>query len=111
MLEAQIHTENNRVWTKVQETYNVTVWTTMWWCADGDGVSLYINKDESGFELSCFSGIPASSINIDSVDFGTMWDKARSYLVLKSINNYSFESQCVHIADYLCSLFCEWKNI
>lgn len=111
MAEELIKIEDKRVWTKRQVTKDVTSWTSMWWCPDGDGVELYIENEQSGFELHCFSGIPASSIYIDTVDFGTMWDKVKKTMKVEPIGTYSFEQQCVYIADYLCSLFCEWTDV
>lgn len=82
-------------------------YTSSWWCSDGDGASLYIEDDNMGFTLECFSGIPASTIYIDTIDFGVFYEKAGMNFTKDSL---SFETQCFMIADYLCSLFCEWKE-
>ncbi len=100
---------DNREWIFRGDGKNCTQWSSSWFCSDGDGVSLYIDNKENnisiGFQLNCFSGIPASQIYIDNVDFGTMWKKAKQDI---PIGIYDYEEQCVIIADYLCSLFCEW---
>jgi hypothetical protein len=83
------------------------LWDADWCSSDGDGVSLYIDKltnTSGGFELCCFSGIPASKIYVDNVDFGTMWRKAN---YKTRINEHTYEEQCVMIADYLCEIFCD----
>lgn len=77
-----------------------------WQCQDGDMAELYIEKDNTGFDLECFSGIPASSIHVDSVDFITFKESVES-LDFKE----PFEKQCFKIANYLCSLFCEWIDV
>lgn len=84
------------------------IWVSNYYLSDGDGVELYIQKDKGGFELNCFSGIPASKICIYSVDF----------IVFKYAPNKiddldfreSFDIQCVKIADYLCGKFCEYTE-
>ncbi len=84
-----------------------------WLCADGDSAMLYIEKDESGFELRCFSGIPASSIYIDNVDFGRFDEKVKHKSLADKYTEgkSSFNERCFQIADYLCSLFCEKINL
>ncbi len=74
-----------------------------WICPDGDSASMKIEKDGGGLSVMCISGIPASSIFIDSVDFGMFWDKAG----LSKIEKDDYDNQCFAIADYICSLFCE----
>lgn len=106
---------NNHKWScrSVDPKCSADLWCSNWWCSDGDGVALYIEKDKSGFELNCFSGIPASKIFIDIVDFATLWRKTGTIYLdnpIKSIGTYSFEEQCIIIADYLCSLFCEYTD-
>ena len=97
----------DRLWTCGKDLPEHALWHSGWYCSDGDGAELFIEKDNSGFTLECFSGIPASSIYLDEVDFGVFWKKAG----LSEINNpIDFELKCVMIADYLCGLFCEWKD-
>lgn len=107
---------SDRVWDMRTdfEHENIQAWHSMWWCDDGDGVELYIEKDKSGFELSCFSGIPASKIIIDVVDYGTLWNKAFDDILdshVQPIQNYSFVQQSIMLADWFCRLFCEWKDV
>ena len=98
---------DERLWTSRRpDLKNDYLYTSEWWCDDGDGVELYIKKDEGGFELHCFSGIPSSSIFIDVCDFGTMWRKAKKPLPIRT---YSYVQQCIIIADYLCGIFCEYR--
>lgn len=101
---------NGRTWVMQNDLKEYQLWTSQWWCDDGDSVELYINKDKGGFELSCFSGISASKIYIDVVDFSIMWRKAFGELIdeIKPIQKYTRVQQCVMIADWLCSKFCEW---
>ena len=93
---------SSRAWVMRTDLKEHQLWTSQWWCDDGDGVELYIEKDKSGFELNCFSGIPASKIYIDVVDFGVMWNKAFSELVdeVEPIQNYTFVQQCIMLADW-----------
>lgn len=102
-----------RIWHMVNESKEHQLWTSQWYCDDGDGAELYIEKDKSGFELNCFSGIPASKIYIDVVDFGTLWRKAFEELPerVMPIRNYPYDIQCIMLADWLCSIFCEWIDI
>lgn len=80
-----------------------------YWCSDGDGISLYIETDETGFTLNCFSGIPASKIWIDEVDFSSIWKFNAKYT--EEMYDYTFEQRCILIADYFCNLFCEYKDV
>lgn len=116
-----------RVWTRREINIKTTndgyaasifLWESNWWCDDGDGVSLEIEVDGGGFNLRCFSGIPASSIYVDCCDFGTMWRKAfknsgtlgsNNKNEVGSIQTYTYVQQCIMMADYLCSLFCEYS--
>ena len=98
-MDEKFITVNGREWHLDLDFPKDTLWNCeMWWCSDGDQVELYLKKDQSGFDLCCFSGIPGSSfIHLDMVDFGVyaeLWDQKKT----------SFEERCVHIADHLCSL-------
>lgn len=100
-----------RTWTLRKELPTCDHWIADYSCSDGDGISLYVDKDsfgklKSSFELSCFSGIQASTIHIDEVDFEAVWDKA-GYKV--PIGSFAFAEKCIMLADYFCRLFCEWK--
>ena len=75
-----------------------TLWYSNYYCSDGDGIGLYIERDKGGFSLNCFSGIPASEIYIDEVDFGVFQDKCNLD------HREPFEKQCCQIADYLCRI-------
>lgn len=85
---------------------NYELWVSNYYSSDGDGVRLYIQKDKEGFELNCFSGIPASKIFIDSVDFGVFQYAPNKIDDLDFTE--SFDVQCIKIADYLCNKFCEY---
>jgi hypothetical protein len=99
---------SNRAWNMAKDLKESQLWVSQWWCDDGDGVELYIDKDNGGFELNCFSGIPASKIYIDIVDFGTLWRKAYNDL---AIYQFDYYKQCQMLANWLCNMFCEWKNV
>ena len=81
---------------------NLLYTSAFWKCQNGEEAELYIARDKGGFELECFSGVPASQIYIDNVDFSMFWEKAG----LDKIKNPSFETQCFMIADHLCAFFC-----
>ncbi len=91
-------------WSWRKDLKDSYLWEANWVSLDGDGIRLYIQKDETGFSLECFSGIPASSINIDSIDYGSLWSKMN---VVEPISDYSYIQQSVIIANYLCEQFCE----
>jgi len=105
----------SRNWVMTKDLKEHQLWTSQWWCEDGDGAKLYINKDERGFELECFSGIPASKIYVDVVDFGTLWRKAFNKLPdeveVEPILKYTHVQQCLLLADWLCNIFCEWTDV
>ena len=103
---------DKKIWVKIKDIKEQETWVSHWWCDDGDQVELYIKKDEKGFILNCISGIPASYIYIDIVDFGTMWQKIdnKSIKKIESIQNYNYIQQCIIIANWLCNIFCEWKD-
>lgn len=96
-----------RWWLAKDDAKNIpkyTIWHSNYWCSDGDGVELYIERDGGGFSLECFSGIPASEIYIDQIDFGVFKKCELDY-------KEPFELQCCKIADYLCRAIgtCEYK--
>jgi len=101
--------KNGHVWRfKEINSPDHELWLSNYYSSDGDGVKLYIQKDKDGFELNCFSGIPASKIFIDSVDFDVF-----QYYPNKIDDfdfNESFDVQCIKIADYLCGKFCEYTE-
>ena len=103
---------NNHNWKQLEiHSDKAEHWTSNWWCDDGDGVTLYIHKDserEKSFNLYCFSGIPASNIFVDFVDFGTMWRKATENKL--EFSDYTATQRAIIIADYLCNLFCNYKG-
>ena len=87
---------------------NIEFWVSNFFCADGDGICLYIEMDNSGFELSCFSGVGASKIYIDEMDMGIFIYNPNK---IKSLNfDEPFNIKCLKIADYLCSKFCDYKD-
>ena len=99
------YTVNKRIWNMCRDLKDHESWGSMWFCDDGDGISLYIQKNGGGFSLECFSGIPSSNVYIDSVDFGTLWRKAFPNIPFE---NYTYKQQCITLADWICSKFCEW---
>lgn len=104
---------SGRTWVMQKDLKEYELWISQWWCDDGDGVELYIKKDKGGFELNCFSGIHTSKIWIDAVDFGIMWKKAFDGLIdeVEPIQNYTYVQQCIMLADWFCSMFCEWIDV
>lgn len=99
---------NDATWIKYEvASKEIEQWNSTWSCDDGDGALVHINKDGSGFSLRCFSGIPASEIFIDILDFGVLWRKAK---IFKAINKLSYVEQCLHICDYLCEQFCSTED-
>lgn len=91
-------------WSLQKEITELQLWSSHYYCPDGDAVELYISNDKSHFELLCFSGIGISKIIIHDLDFSSLQDK------VKDLNfKESFEEQCIRIADYFCNLFCEYK--
>jgi hypothetical protein len=102
-----------RKWVRRTNLKYVQLWDSGWFCNDGDSALLYICKDIPGFELRCFSGIPASSyINVELVDFAALWDKVVNINSdIGAIGNYTVAQQSIIIADWLCSLFCEYKEL
>ena len=96
-------------------TNKYSLWTSGWTCEDGDGVSLIIFSDENlstqaGFELSCFSGIPESKIIVGELDFNALIIKVEKELGVKFVSIETYEMQCLIIADWLCSKFCEYQK-
>lgn len=112
-MEAKEYIINGRKWS-YRETSKVNPlidnWSAKYYCLnDGDGINLYIENEEGnkGFTLECFSGIPASFIYLNEIDFRTFWEKAG---LDKLIEPPCYELQCIMIADYLCRIFCEYKE-
>lgn len=97
---------DGRKWWFAKELLEHNIWYSNYYCSDGDGVELYIEKDNGGFTLNCFSGIPASSIYMDNVDFGVFQYAPNKIEELDF--RESFEQQCIRIADFLCRKFCEY---
>ena len=105
---------NGRDWRFVKDLPKHSLWWADYYCSDGDGVELYIEKQEEsphggGFELCCFSGIPSSHIYIDSVDFEVFYYAPNKIEGLDF--EEPFENQCCRIADFLARKFCEYKKI
>ena len=92
------------MWTTPAPIKGMTIYFSDWLCSDNDCAELFIDDIGKTLELRCFSGIPASSILIDSIDFGHL---KRTEINDKIDFNAPFEEQCFIIADYLCGLFCE----
>lgn len=97
---------NGRKWWRVSEHYDKNLWTSDYFSSDGDGIELYIDKGYGGFDLKCFSGVPASYIYIDVVDFGIFQFEPNK------IDNLDFKEpfilQSLRIADYLCRKLCKY---
>ena len=104
-------TVDGRDWWFAKDLPKHQLWHSNYFCSDGDGVELYIEKQEEsphggGFELCCFSGIPSSHIYIDSVDFGVFQYAPNKIEGLDF--DEPFEMSCLRIADHLCRIFCEY---
>lgn len=93
-----------RDWNFVKRVNEYQVWTSDYWCPDGDGVLLYIG--DMYFELSCFSGIGSSVIKMQDIDFAYMQDKVKD-LDLRA----PFEIQAIKVADYFCRIFCQYSDV
>jgi len=102
----KITLKNRHEW--VQDEMLNEIWTSNYYSSDGDYVRLYIQEDKRVFELYCFSGIPASNIFIDSVDFSVFQHDPNKVDDL----NFSepFYIQCIKIADYLCGKYCKYDE-
>ncbi len=89
---------------KLRET-NTELWKSDWYSSDGDTVQLFFKERPNNliFDLYCFSGIPASFIRVDDVDFGALL----LYITLKEDKKYTTKELALEVADYLCGLFCE----
>lgn len=99
---------NGTHWKFIKDFPEHELWGSSYFSSDGDGIELYIEKDNGGLELSCFSGIGASKIYIDSMDFGVFQYAPNK---IKSLDfEEPFNVQCLKIAEYLCSIFCEKLN-
>ena len=100
------HVVGGRAWrfVKLCMKGEYQLWNADYWCPDGDGIELYIGKEH--FELSCFSGIGASVIKMDSIEFPYMQDKVKELDFREP-----FEMQCVKIADFFCQILCEYKDV
>jgi hypothetical protein len=94
------------IWLKRGINKSTTFWTSDYYSADGDGVSCYVDSDARAFTLQCFSGIPASSIYIDHLDYECIWVKTK--YKDQSIGKYSFIEQSLILADYFCTIHCEF---
>lgn len=120
-MEAKEYIINGRKWSYIKTSkVNPLIdnWSADYYCGDGDGINLYIENIEEqknnshlptvkGFTLECISGIPASSIYVDEIDFRMFWEKAG---LDKLIESPCYELQCIMIADYLCRIFCEYRE-
>ena len=97
------------IWRKRSVKKGVTLWTSSYYSADGDSVNCYIDSVGKGFQLQCFSGIPASYISIDLLDYESIWRNIK--LVDKSMYKCSFLEQTLIIANHFCSIHCEYVDI
>ena len=82
---------------------DVELWISDYYSADGDNVSCYIQP--SSLNLQCFSGIPASCIVLDKVDYECVWRKTKHKD--EPMFKFTFQEQSLILADYFCSLHCE----
>ena len=76
-------------------------YATHWICSDGDAAELEINEEMKTIKIHCFSGISASFVLIDELDF------VRFFKNENNDDDDDFWHQCYKIADYVCSLFCQ----
>lgn len=102
-------TIDGRVWTLRAELEKYNHWTASYFCADGDGVELYIAKDNSEMELSCFSGIGSSKIIISDTEINCFTCNPNKIDMLEFASNN--EDRYLRIADYLCRKFCEYVDV
>lgn len=93
-------------------TGNYLEFYSHWLCNDNDCVELYIDDVESehdgGFTLECFSGIPASSIHIDTVDFSHI--QYIKGFPKEGFWELDYVRKCLTVADWLCEKFCEYHK-
>lgn len=99
---------NGTHWKFIKDFPEHELWGSSYFTSDGDGIELYIEKDNGGFELSCFSGIGISTIHIDELDIG-VFQYAPNKIELLDFHE-PVNIQCLKIAEYLCSKFCEKQN-
>lgn len=95
---------DGRKWSFKKQLSEYQLWSANYWCSDGDEAELYISNKDGHLELQCFSGIGLSRIIIKDIEFPYLQDK------IKIDFKEPFEVQCCQIADYLCRLFCEYKE-
>lgn len=118
-LELRINSYNvlGNEWFLRDDIIGFQIWgCKSWWCEDGDGITLYVEKctQIGEIKLQCFSGIPASDVSIGNIDFDTLWrliKKTTDYKNIETMGNYTYIQQCLIIADYLCSRFCNKQDI
>lgn len=81
-------------------------YTLDWVCSDGDSARMYIPMSAEFIEISCFSGIGASTVTIHEIDFGVFQHAGVEI-------GKSFEQNALNIANYLCEKLglerCEWE--
>lgn len=83
----------------------VQVWVSDYIWPDGDCVELYIDTQKEQMWLLAFSGIGSSHIHIQLSEFRYFMDKIPTFDI-----HERFEVQCLRIADYLCRIFCEYRE-
>jgi hypothetical protein len=105
----KITLKNRHEWRLIETmAYGHEKWISNYYLSDGDHVRLYIQEDKRVFELYCFSGIPASNIFIDSVDFSVFQHDPNKVDDLDF--SESFHIQCIKIADYMCRKLCKYDE-
>ncbi len=104
----------------IEGEHNLQIISKGWYCLDGTPATLIIEKDETGFNLHCFGGIELSNISVHISDFIKLWSRAFSVWDYTfghtpdgkgAIEDYTYSEQCTILADYLCSIFCEWVDL
>ena len=108
---------NEHEWKFVQETTGTNnkiyrQWSSNWLCSDNDYVELYIEGEgyDAEFTLGCFSGVPGNEIVFDSTIITAIVHR-EDYSKYIELKDYKDDNLVLFsIADWFCSLFCEWNN-
>ncbi|MGH2642358.1 MAG: hypothetical protein ACRDE2_00290 [Chitinophagaceae bacterium] len=77
-------------------------WSSNYLCEDNDTVLLYLYDDK--LRLYCFSGIECSYICFNKHDLAYLSEK------VNISNASSTKEKFIIIADYLCKIFCKYKE-
>lgn len=92
-------------WTTSTTDTSVQLWVANYIWPDGDGVELYIDWQKEQMWLLAFSGIGSSHIHIEYSEFRYFMDKIPTFDI-----HEPFQLKALRIADYLCRIFCEYRE-